>query len=315
MDQKLLMRYISGNATEKEKADIAKWLNADPVNMREFLKLRELHDIMIWQKVPPSGSGRILAGRKPGAAMRKILIETLKVAAAVLVTLLVARHIFPAFMDQKGAGMHTVTVPSGQHAELTLSDGTEVWLNTNTTFTFPEYFSEKSREVQLDGEGYFKVTKNEKQPFIVHSLYDVKVLGTEFNLISYSTNQGFEASLLTGSIELRKEGSTDTLVLRPNERAYVRDSQLVREAIADYSQFQWKQGIISFRNESFQEIIRKLELYYDMDIIIKNKDALNYRCTGKFRTKEGIEHILKVLQLDNPFRYRTDEQFNTIIIE
>ncbi len=316
MEQKLLMRYISGDATEVEKADVAKWLNADPVNMREFLKLRELHDIMIWQQPPPGGSGRIPAKRKAGALTRKILVETLKVAAILVVALFIVKYFFSGPVDYEKVDMHTITVPSGQHAELTLSDGTRVWLNSNTTFAFPGHFTANTREVKLDGEGYFDVAKNEAQPFVVHSgRYDVKVLGTEFNVTSYAANREFETSLLSGSVELRKEGSAEVLVLRPNERAYVRNDQLIRGAITDYNQFQWKEGIISFSDESFPEIIRRLELYYDLDIVIKNENTLSYRCTGKFRTKDGIEHILKVLQMDNEFCYKTDEQSNTITIE
>jgi len=77
----------------------------------------------------------------------------------------------------------------------------------------------------------------------------------------------------------------------------------------------WKEGIISFQDESFTELVNKLQLYFDMKIEVKNDKILNYRCTGKFRTKDGVEHILKVLQLRNKFDYTIDEKTNTIIIE
>ena len=95
--------------------------------------------------------------------------------------------------------MKAIHVPSGQRAELTLSDGTRVCLNSNTTLTFPDHFDRKERRVTLDGEGYFQVAKNEKKPFIVQAKeYEVRVLGTEFNVMMYKDQDFFETVLLKG---------------------------------------------------------------------------------------------------------------------
>jgi ferric-dicitrate binding protein FerR (iron transport regulator) len=318
MDDQLLMRYISGDVTDDEKIRITEWLDADPEHMRKFLILRKLYDITVWQEQPSvANPGKGPAREKAGAVVRKLTVEFLKVAAIFILVFLGIRYFSPVIpKPEETVAMHTIHVPAGQHTELVLTDGTKVWLNTGTTFTFPEHFSSQTREVKLDGEGYFEVAKNEASPFSIQAgKYHIKVLGTEFNVAAYSGDGTFETSLLEGSIELTKTGSADKMIIHPNERVFLENDQLVRGPIVNYNQFLWKEGLISFNDESFPEMIRKLELYFDVKITVKNDHILNYRCTGKFRTKDGIRHILKVLQLNNDFRYEIDDTQNTITIE
>lgn len=96
-------------------------------------------------------------------------------------------------------------MPAGQRAELTLSDGTKVWLNAKTTFSFPDHFDDHQRNVILDGEAYFDVAHNEKSPFVIQTeKYNVKVLGTEFNVRAYKEDEiyAFETALINGSVEI-----------------------------------------------------------------------------------------------------------------
>ncbi len=316
MDHELLKRYISGDASNREKMEVAEWLDAAPENMREFLALRKLYDITLWNQknegvkaIRPQKSKTIfLSGR--------FLTEFAKVAAIFVLAFLAIKYLSPTTPENEPIVLQTIHVPAGQRAELTLVDGTKVWLNAKTTLTFPNRFSADSRNVTLDGEGYFDVTSNKKQPFKVKTAkYDIKVWGTEFNVMAYSGSDIFETSLLEGSVELLKSGAEKGAMIRPNERIYLKDNQLVRATIVHYNHFLWKEGLISFDNESFPEMVSKLELYFDLKIEVKNDKILNYRCTGKFRTKDGVEHILKVLQLSNKFRFTIDDKLNLITIE
>jgi transmembrane sensor len=316
MDQELLKRYISGDASDKEKMAVAEWMDEAPENMREYLSLRKLYDITIWnqendaaQLIPQFKSGT-------GSLIRKLVLEFTKVAAIFVLAFLAIRYLIPTSPVNEPVAMQTIHVPAGQRAELTLVDGTKVWLNAKTTFTFPNRFSADSRNVTLDGEGYFDVTGNKEQPFKVKTeKYDIKVWGTEFNVMAYSGNDIFETSLLEGSVELLKSGAEKGSMIRPNERIFLENNQLIRSPISHYNHFLWKDGLISFDNESFPEMVSKLELYFDLKIEVKNDKILNYRCTGKFRTKDGVEHILKVLQLSNKFRFTIDDKLNIITIE
>ena len=311
MNTELLLKYIEGNSSDQEKVTIVNWLDADPENMREFLKLRKLHDITIWQTSPVAE----ITQKPTNKIGRGFYIEVLKIAAVFLVAMTITRYVLPELKFGESLAMQTLYVPSGQRAELILEDGTKVWLNAKTTLTFPNQFSEHSREVKLDGEGFFEVASNKSKPFIVKTeKYDVKVWGTKFNLMAYSGKGIFETSLLEGSVEVLKSGSSNGILIKPNERIFQENDRLVTSPIVFANHFLWKEGIISFNDESFPELVSKLELYFDLKINVKNDKILNYRCTGKFRTKDGVEHILKVLQLSNKFSFKIDDNQNIISI-
>lgn len=317
MNKDLLLKYISGEATEQEKADIATWLDSSPENMREYLALRKLHDLMIWQQPEIKQSeNKPKTSSSITRPIYSFFREALKVAAIFLIAFLGVRYIFPEKPVVNPVVMQTLNVPAGQRAEITLADGTNVWLNANTTLTFPTQFSDENRLVKMEGEGFFEVAENKLRPFIVQtSKYDVKVWGTKFNLMAYSNKGIFETSLLEGSIEILRSGGTKGVLIKPEERIFLAADQLVVGPIVHYNHFLWKDGIISFNDETFPELVSKLELYFDLKIEVKNDKILKYRCTGKFRTKDGVEHILKVLQLSNKFSFTIDDKLNLITIK
>ena len=133
--------------------------------------------------------------------------------------------------------------------------------------------------------------------------------------MAYSGNAIFETSLLEGSVELLSPGTESGVKILPNERIFLENNRLVRGPISHFNHFLWKDGLISFDDESFPEMARELELYFDLKINLKNDQILNNRYTGKFRTKDGVEHILKVLQLSNQFKFKIDEKLNLITIK
>ncbi|WP_106827772.1 FecR family protein [Parabacteroides pacaensis] len=314
MEQKLLHTYLAGNASAHEKKKIVEWLNAKEENMQEFLALRNLYDITLWheEELTVLSPAPLLSSKK--SKIYRQVLELSKIAAIILITFSCMKYFY--FSDLKETTtMQTVYVPSGQRSKITLADGTEVWLNAKTTFTFPNHFSNNSREVLLDGEGYFDVVHNEKKPFIVKTqYYDIHVLGTKFNVSAYSHTSSFETSLLSGLIEVISCTGNERIRLYPHQKVFLKNNRLNHSNIGNYDYFLWKDGIISFEDETVREILDKLQLYYDIQIIIKNKSILSDRYTGKFRTKDGIEHIMKVLQLNKRFTYEKVEETNTLII-
>jgi len=314
MDQESLIRYIVGDASAEEKSSMAEWLDADPEHMREFLAFRKLYDITLWQE--ETTDKKLANSSKSAFKIKYLVLEALKVAAIFAVTFFGVRYFQPSLPVVMPVAMQTIHVPAGQRAELTLTDGTKVWLNAKSTFIFPNHFTANSRNVTLDGEGYFDVRSNKEQPFIVKTdKYNVKVWGTQFNVMAYSGNPIFETSLIEGSVELLSPGKDKGLLIHLNERIFLENTRLVRAPISNFNHFLWKEGLICFDNESFPEMADKLELYFDLKINLKNDQILNNHYTGKFRMKDGVEHILKVLQLSNKFRFKIDEKLNLITIE
>lgn len=315
MNQELLNKYIAGDATPEEKEEVARWLDADKKNMKEFLALRKLYDISIWQQEQtPVAKDNLSLGNKHWT-LRSASFELAKVAAIFILAFTIV-YSFLINEDNDSAKMQTIFVPPGQRAELTLTDGTKVWLNAKTTFTFPDKFTANNRRVTLDGEGYFDVTKNPEKPFIVNTeRYDIKVMGTEFNVTAYSGSSVFETSLLKGAVEVFSPAKDTKVSLEPHMRTYEENGILKKDTIEHENYFLWKEGLICFYDEPVDKMIKKLQLYYDVKIDVQNKTLLNNRYSGKFRTKDGVEHVLKVLQLNNKFSYEKDNDRNLITIK
>lgn len=315
MDQNILHRYIAGDATQQEKEEVARWLDADKKNMKEFLAERKLYDISIWQEEQIRVAGKVALDKKQ-QTLRTVAIGFSKIAAIFILAFTLAYTFLLDKSVTEPASMQTIFVPPGQRAELTLTDGTKVWLNAKTTFTFPNKFTADGRNVTLDGEGYFDVTKDPQKPFIVKTKqYDIKVLGTEFNVTAYSASSSFETSLIRGAVEVSSSTSQAKMTLQPNTRTYVENGILKKGVIEHDTYFLWKEGLICFYDEPVDKMIEKLELYYDVKIDVQNKELLRNRYSGKFRTKDGVEHVLKVLQLNNKFTYTKDNDLNLITIK
>lgn len=308
-----LIRYIEGSATPEERRSVILWLDEAPAHMQEYVSLRKLYNLSVWNTAQVSDTNTSYKKKKSTFVYKKF-VQFFKVASVFFIGVLSTYFFF--FEEEDDVQKQTIHVPSGQRAELFLSDGTEVWLNSGTTFSFPDHFAKHDRTVSLDGEGYFKVANNNKQPFVINTKkYGVKVLGTEFNIRSYDKRGVFETSLLDGSVEVFSYENEEILRLKPTEIAYETTNGLIKSQIDDYNYFKWREGLVCFENENVATLFAKLELYYDIRIDVRNKSLLNFTYTGKFRIRDGIEHVLKVLQVKHQFTYTKNEDNNLIVIE
>ena len=311
MTTEQLIKYIEGNSTQDEKEAVARWLDSDKKNWKEFMALRKSYDLTLChldEKLP------VEQQIKP--KKRGIIAELLKIAAVFALSF-GSYYMFDRMNGEpeEEVVMHTFHVPAGQRAELTLADGTNVWLNAKTTLTFPSRFTKSRREVQLDGEAYFTVKHDPENAFTVNTgQYVVKALGTEFNVSAYSTSESFETSLINGLVEVSSSNTNESVRLSPNNRVYAENGKLAQAPILHFSHFLWKDGMISFENERMESIINKLRLYYDVDICVKNNQILNMRYTGKFWTKDGVEHVIRVLKIHARTQYVKDSEQNRITI-
>jgi ferric-dicitrate binding protein FerR (iron transport regulator) len=318
MNDETLQRYIEGYSSRQEKDEIAGWILADEENRQHYLLLRRLYDAILMSNpdIPDASAEKHqLSGAKP--VFRRLLYEVVKIAAVFLIFFSVYHFLFrdKPVMRESPVVMQTMYAPEGQRAEIMLADGTKVWLNANTTLTFPSQFSGKERKVELDGEAYFEVTHNGSQKFIVQTeQYQVNVLGTEFNVKAYRQNHRFETSLIRGSVEIASSQTGETLRLVPDQRAYLENGHLTVATLPHHDYFLWKDGIIVFEYKSIREIFDELQLYYDVAIEVKNDKIPDTPFTGKFRTKDGVEHVLKVLQHRHKFNYTKNSELNKIVI-
>ncbi len=316
---KLLTKYINGKCTDKEKIEIINWIDSDPENMREYLRQRKLNDISNWRIKVPEALDPLKAKKNTIKSWfgNNLYKEAIKIAAVFIFAFFIFQNLATEISSRiNGVNMQTLHVPAGQRAEITLEDGTKVWLNANTTLEFPSHFSGKKRLVSLNGEGFFEVKHDKSKPLIIEGgKYNVKVLGTKFNLVNYPEKEIFKTSLLDGSVEIMNKNGSSGFELKPNEEAHLENNTMIISPIQNVEHFLWREGIISINDLTFGELCEELELYFDVKIEMKNLRLQKSTFTGKFRMKDGIDHVLKVLQLKNGFQYRINEKLNIITIE
>lgn len=314
MEKETLYKFYEGTASLVEEEAVRVWMEASDENKRLFFKERKLYDAML---LLGDETKQRKAIDKRKLSLSSLRTEFLKIAAVVAITLGGA-YLYQQFRaDNALMAMQTISVPAGQRVNVTLPDGTNVWLNARTTIKYPISFNSDKRQVVLDGEAYFDVAKNKKIPFVVHTdKCDVEVLGTKFNVDAYSDRGEFEATLMEGSVKVASIADpAQTLTLRPDSKVLLKDGQLTVVPVDDYNPYRWKEGLICFKNESFAAIMKDFEKYYGINIQVKNKDTLQYFYTGKFRQTDGIDYALRVLQKDIRFTYKRDDENHIIYIE
>jgi len=212
--------------------------------------------------------------------------------------------------DEKATPLvyNTVNVPYGKKFQVVLSDGTEVFLNSGSTFTFPTaFYSKGERKVELIGEAYFSVKSDSLRPFIVKSkMIKTKVLGTEFNFSSYPDDEVAHVVLVEGSVAVREQDKPESslVLLKPNQKAsYSKSKKGLQVKNVDVSKYiSWKEGVLFFKNEDFFHITKKLERHYSVKIEIKENSLKTEKFTGRFKT-ESIEEVLQGFQRIKKFEY------------
>ena len=201
-------------------------------------------------------------------------------------------------------------VPYGKTFQVLLPDQTQVFLNAGSSLRYPNKFQKgRNREVFLEGEGYFKVSKNKNSPFIVKSNgITTEVFGTEFNISSYADDSFTSVVLIEGSVGVtdnseKQSNLKPNLMLKPNEMASKNmGSEISIEQVDIAEHVSWIDGTLFFKNESFGSIVKKLQRHYNVVVTNNNKALEEKKFTGRFDI-ESVEQILKTFQKTNNFSY------------
>lgn len=308
MNQELLYKYFKGTTSIEEEKQILDWVEAADENREAFLKERMLFDISLFSEKQET--------KKKTTRLIPIFRWTVRIAAAIIVA--VSGYFMTInYLYNKGAQLQTITVPAGQRAQIILADGTRVWLNSKSTLTYASNFGRKDRNVNLDGEAYFEVTKNKNIPFYVNTeMNKVRVVGTSFNVCAYNGSKEFETTLVEGIVDIYPSCNDQAITrLQKNEFFANYDGHLKKTVLPSYEYLRWKEGLYCFDDVPFSGILDKLEKYYNVKITVTSPKLLNHEgLTGKFREQDGIEHILRAISKDHPFRFTINEAKDSIVI-
>lgn len=311
MDRKVLHRFFAGTASFEEEEAVCDWVDASDKNREELIRERKYFDVLLLHKAKNSSMAQ--SGRR--FSLPFVIGESLKIAAAISVLVVSALYIYNNVAKPAPVlAMNKIVVPPGQRANLTLSDGTNVWLNACSELAYPASFTEESRSVSLKGEAYFDVSKDAEHPFIVQTNQcDIKVLGTKFNVQADESDCEFSVALLEGSIELtNKMNPGPSILLAPMQKAEWTGGKMVVDSIRNLDNYRWKEGLICFEDIRFADLMKRFEKTYDIRIVIRNKSLHDYKCSGKCRVSDGVDFILQVLQRSTRFTFSRNDD-NTII--
>jgi transmembrane sensor len=328
MENNLLSRIITGEASLEEKRDFYLRLSKSKEEEELFFKVKNLwlRSSMLESTIDVDAEYEVLLKRISNPSDRldlPIWKNILKYAAIVLFILGIG-GLSGYFISQNStrndlilsAGKSSdvinqeISTNFGARMKFQLPDGTTVHLNSGSKLIFPSNFNENYRKVQLRGEAFFEVTPDPDRPFTVQTnVINVKVLGTTFNLKAYPDSKEISTTLVSGKISLEKETAgifKQIAILNPHERAvYNEENEMIEVSVQeDLDKFiAWKDGKLVFFNDPIDELAEKLGIWYNVTVKIGNKNLQKCRFTATF-TDEPIEQVLDLLSKSSPIKYK-----------
>lgn len=211
-------------------------------------------------------------------------------------------------------GFIKAQTPRGGMYHVILPDGTKVWLNAASTLKLPlSFVGLENRTVELEGEAYFEVFKNKKQPFIVKARnLDLTVIGTHFNVSAYADEKVTRATLLEGSIQVKSpvkkshEDDSESVEIKPNEQVLTTNSgKLSVESVNAEETILWKNGKFSFVQEEMESVMRKIARWYDVEVIF-NDPLQTLKLTGSISRYVNVSKLLEMLQNTKEVSFRLE---------
>lgn len=243
------------------------------------------------------------------SAGRRLMLYRLMRVAAVLLFLLASGSAFYFYQKSQGVMADTiVSVEKGQKASITLPDGTKVWVNSGSELKYGSRFNSNERRLSLEGEAYFEVAKDKKRPFVVETgNISVKALGTSFNIKSYANEDHISTVLMTGKVEV--VSGDEKVLLSPNEQVVFdkRSMSLNKNKVFDARDYSgWKDNMLRFDAETFENIAKTLERHYNTRIVFESESLKKHRFTGT-PGNTSLGSILQVLSLTSPLSYEISD--------
>ncbi|MBF0730411.1 FecR family protein [Bacteroides acidifaciens] len=308
LSEDIINKYLTGQCSEEELVEVNAWMKESEENARQLFRMEEIYHL---------GKFNQYADRKQMARAEKQLYKKLdeekrkqnkilrmhrwmKYAAMIAVILVIGGG-SGYWLYQNGNNQHMMVAVANEGIvkEIILPDGTKVWLNNLATLKYPREFSEKARNVYLDGEAYFEVTKNRHKPFTVQSdAMRVRVLGTTFNFKCDKNYQIAEVTLIEGEIEVKGNKEEGQIILAPGQRAELNknNGRLTVKQVDAKMDAVWHDNLIPFQKADIFTISKALERFYDIKIILSPDMRADKTYSGVLKKKSTIESVLKSLQ-------------------
>lgn len=319
----LIAQYLSGVASQEEKAELDEWILASPLNKQVFEELRKMwnappatdyHEGMdairdqIWEEA-------VGEGEEKGALFRRLYAFPWRAIAAVFIFVMAGMYLYTSSLKtNKLSFVSKPTVwiekesPLGKRSVYFLPDGTKAWLNAGSTIGFSENFSDTLRYVRLQGEAFFEVVKDTDRPFIVEANgVTVQALGTAFNVSQDMGQPDITVALVEGKVKVENREKTHTVILKPGEELVASKGNTVfatRNFDRDLA-VGWKDGILVLRQENFSSFCRKIERWYGVKITVKGHAPDDWQIMARYQD-ESLQNVLKDLSFNKDFNFKIE---------
>lgn len=327
LDEKLIIRYLKKQLSEEETRVLIKWIEEDPENKEFLFTLKEAYTASQWEELSAKAdtdnawnklNSTIQKPASPKIRFRTVYLKWICAAAALVACFTLGRNSGEIFgnTDEKYFSIET---KAGEQTSVKLADGSTIRLNSMTKLSYPAQFNKKNRTVYLDGEAIFDVAHTGNTPFRVNvGDYEVKVLGTNFNVSAYSTDTIFTTTLETGKVEIAGTSRNQSYIaaLTPGEKFVYRRSSgnyYVEKADLECA-LGWSKGKLIFKNATLNEISLQLERKFGYTFRVDDRiKDLTYTATIE---KEILPTILDNISIVTPqVEYAINEEQQTVSIK
>lgn len=348
----LIGRYLLKEATANERIELEAWLCAKKENKEEFEKIKSGFQLAeynldenqwnknttkneILYKIIEAQTDRLSKNKNHMSGQKSVFIYSVLIVLMIGIPLyyLNVKYLSKSYNDK----LTEIITPMGSKTQLTLDDGTKVWLNAGSILRYNRNYNKSNRDLYLEGEAFFDVKKNAELPMVVRAGdLRLKVLGTAFNVKAYKEEGTIETTLLRGSVEVRQTSRADrgVITLKPNQKAIfikregrlllseavkiapvanqraselanstLRTEQIVVNPKAEVEEsISWKDGYIIVSQETLESLSMILARRYDVTIQFLDQHSKNYLYTGKIR-ESSLEQVMEVLKCASPIEY------------
>lgn len=313
----LLHNFLNGRISDSQLRELFFWLNSEKGNLEyeklfnegwknEFTAQENIDSVKLYSKI----EAKIKEKQK---SKKKYFLLGLRNAAAIFILGLILPVIYYSTQTSSKVNRQVVYLKESLSSEkvkkVTLSDGTDVWLMSGSTISYPSTFvGNESRNVEVKGEAFFNVAKDSKHPFIVNlGEVGLKVIGTSFNVMNYGEDDQIQVVLKSGQVDLFRgeyHASKQFVHLNPGELATFKKDEakfLIKNTDTDrYTS--WTDGILLFHNDPLDEVLKKLGRWYNVVIEIDDPAASHFPFTATIKN-ENLDQIIDLLQYSTPFKY------------
>lgn len=318
INDQLLVRFLSGEVTDEERAAVEKWCEESIENRRKleqfYLTEMLVHRVVTHKKIDAANSLNNFKKRIRHLEDQRshfYLIRKWAAVAAVAASLTGLFFFSDKYITELTEPITlTVQTNRGEKSQFTLPDGSKVWMSACSEVTYKSSLFSKERTVSLVGEAYFEVRKNERKPFVVESKnLKTKVLGTKFNIKALPCDSNITATLEEGAIKLSSGRLKEDIYMKPSEQIVFNTntgSYIAKKGLSEKQCAQWRNGILLFESASLDEIVNNIKLYHNIEVQFEDASLKSECFTCEFNINDSPIQVFTLLSLTKSIRYKKE---------